>query len=119
MSRMITMEITNLDAAVVPVESANLSPITYPAPMSTVVESGANRCNANGVFARKELNSDRLLRNILPHGDGLRLPWLEDLHLFKRLTITEFLPRTSLDRRTSSEPDLSLGNWPPRPISSP
>lgn len=95
MSRMITMEITNLDAAVVPVESANLSPIADPPPVSTVVESGANRCDANGVFARKELDSDRLLRNILPHGYDLRSSLLEDLHVLNCLTITEFLLWTS------------------------
>lgn len=95
MSRMITMEITNLDAAVVPVESANLSPIADPPPVSTVVESGANRCDANGVFSREELDSDRLLRNILPHGDGLQSSWLEPSPLSKYLTVTEFLLRTS------------------------
>lgn len=82
------METTNLDAAVVPVESANLSPIADPPPVSTVVESGANRCDANGVFSREELDSDRLLRNILPHGDGLVCPWSEDLHLSRGLTKT-------------------------------
>lgn len=67
----IVLEVTYFHAAVIPVESANLSPIAHPPPMSTVVESGANRCNANGVFSRKELDGGRLLRNVLPHGDGL------------------------------------------------
>lgn len=89
------LEVTHFDAAVVPVESANLSPIAYPTPMSTVVESGANRCDANGVFSREEFDSNRLLRNILPHGDGLRSSWSEDWPMSKCITITEFLLGTS------------------------
>lgn len=91
----IALEVTHFDAAVVPVESANLSPIAYPSPVSTIVESGANCCDANGVFSREELDSDRLLRNVLPHRDGLRSSWLEDSHLSNCPTIIKLLLGTS------------------------
>lgn len=85
----ISLEVTHFDAAVIPVEPTNPSPIAYPPPVSTVVESGTNRCDAKRIFAREEFDSDRLLRNILPHGDDLRCSWLEDSHLSKCLMITK------------------------------
>jgi len=38
---LIALQDTHLDAAVVPVESANLSPVADPTPVSAVVERGA------------------------------------------------------------------------------
>lgn len=91
----ISLDVTHFDATVIPVKPTNLSPIAYPPPVSTVVESGTNRCDTNGIFSREEFDSDRLLRNILPHGDDLRCSWLEDSHFSKCLMITEFLLGTS------------------------
>lgn len=74
---MFPVDVTNLDAAVVPVESANLSPIADPSPFGAVMERGADRRDANSVFSCEELDSDGPLRNILPHGDGLWFSWSE------------------------------------------
>lgn len=106
------IEVTHRYPAIVPVDSANLSPIADPTPLSTVVERCANRCDANGVFAREELDSDRLLRDILPHGDGLLALTVRNLKPFEVYDNNSiFLSEApGSNRRTSSEPDLSLGN---------